>query len=370
MAIRKREGRKSPWQVYWNNPITGKRETKSFIVRDDAAQFNGEIKQRLKYEPDSFRPAVELPAPLSFQAVLWDYLKVKQFKPKNLSVYIAHMRSVLPVLANIPIDQIDKRVMKGLELELVKGGIEQNTIKRKVGIVLAVIRWALDMELIDIDPLPRYKCAPGIDKKNPPPTPEELDALLAVAPDHVQRVLILGYYMGARVGPSELYKVLWQDVDFTEGRLRIWSADKNLKTPWRDLKIRAELVPVLQAWQSRDEEKGAKHVINYHGKPVGHIRKSWATALKNAGIKRRIRPYDFRHAFASQALANGADVKAVTEIMGLSSPAMLYRHYQHVMTKQKDHALESIPGMELGHIFGHMGNRVLGGNGCDQDKKD
>lgn len=54
------------------------------------------------------------------------------------------------------------------------------------------------------------------------------------------------------------------------------------------------------------------------------------------------------------------DSKAVAEIMGLSSPAMLYRHYQHVMTKQQDQALESVPAINLGHTAGHTESVFVG----------
>ena len=36
MAIRERKGRASPWQCYWNNPITGKRECANFATRLEA----------------------------------------------------------------------------------------------------------------------------------------------------------------------------------------------------------------------------------------------------------------------------------------------------------------------------------------------
>ena len=58
-------------------------------------------------------------------------------------------------------------------------------------------------------------------------------------------------------------------------------------------------------------------------------RQGWHNALRRAGIARRIRPYDLRHAFASLALVYGADIKCVAETMGHKNITMLLSVYQH-----------------------------------------
>lgn len=60
MAIRKRNT-PLPYQVYWNNPVTGARESKSFSSKLAAEKFDAEIKYRLKYEKPSFAPAEARP---------------------------------------------------------------------------------------------------------------------------------------------------------------------------------------------------------------------------------------------------------------------------------------------------------------------
>lgn len=78
------------------------------------------------------------------------------------------------------------------------------------------------------------------------------------------------------------------------------------------------------------------------GKKVDSIKKTWAGALHRAGIKRRIRPYDLRHAFATETIATGVDIKTVAQIMG-GDPRMLLEHYQHVADRQKRAAVEALP---------------------------
>ena len=61
----------------------------------------------------------------------------------------------------------------------------------------------------------------GRARRTPPPIVSELNALLRVAAPHIQRVILLGIYMGARIGPSELFSLKWNDVDLTRGVIGI-----------------------------------------------------------------------------------------------------------------------------------------------------
>lgn len=55
MAIRERKGRASPWQSYWNNPLTGKRECANFTTRQEAEKHDSLIKHRIKFDRESFK---------------------------------------------------------------------------------------------------------------------------------------------------------------------------------------------------------------------------------------------------------------------------------------------------------------------------
>ena len=55
MAIRQRKGRKKPWEVYWNNPFTLKRESLYVETEEEAKKQDALKKYQLKYERDSFR---------------------------------------------------------------------------------------------------------------------------------------------------------------------------------------------------------------------------------------------------------------------------------------------------------------------------
>lgn len=52
------------------------------------------------------------------------------------------------------------------------------------------------------------------------------------------------------------------------------------------------------------------------GKPVKCIHGAWHRTLLRAGIQRRIRPYDLRHAFVTEAIAAGVDIGTVGKLVG------------------------------------------------------
>ena len=116
----------------------------------------------------------------------------------------------------------------------------------------------------------------------------------------------------------------------TPQAIRAWSANKNAKKPYRDVPIRPSLLNEMEDWLREDQERGrGDYIITYKGQPINSMKHGWHDALKRAGITRRIRPYDLRHAFATLALDAGADLKAVSDVMGHADPTMVLKHYQH-----------------------------------------
>ena len=108
-------------------------------------------------------------------------------------------------------------------------------------------------------------------------------------------------------------------------------------------------MPLLVEWKS----EGADYLFHDKGKPVRTLKKSWGSTLRKAGIIRRIRPYDLRHAFATYALDTGADPKAVSEVMGHSDMSMVHKHYQHVLSRQRKAVMDYAPLPSLGTSPGH-----------------
>jgi integrase len=225
-------------------------------------------------------------------------------------------------------------------------GLAQSTINRRVSILRAALNWGKNCGLFPSNPLRDLRMPRAKSRRASPPTPQESNAMLAVAAPHVQRVIVLGLYSGARIGPSELFRLKWQDVDLANAMIRMPNAKKNRKLDdGRSVPIRKTLLPLIREWWKHDSAQGIEYLINWHGQPVRCIGHAWHAARTKAGVCRRIRPYDLRHAFATYSLAGKADIGSVAGIMGHTDPSMILRVYQHVHDAQKRAAVEALPDM-------------------------
>jgi integrase len=240
---------------------------------------------------------------------------------------------------------LSRAKLKEMERAMRESGMKQNTVQRRVSIVLSCLNWCVDEEIIAENPLQGYRCRRGEDLKLIPPTPDEVALIYTHALPHIRRAL--AWYLGVRPGASELFRLAWKDVDLDNRMIRVWSAKKNTDMVIRELDLVDELATPLAVWKAEDMAIGTPWVVHYRGAAINSIKTAWRTTLDNAKITRRIRPYDLRHAFATQALAEGADIKAVSEVMGHNSTAMILKHYQHVLNRQKKHALNVVPKFSI-----------------------
>lgn len=347
MAIRERKGRASPWQCYWNNPITGKRECANFATRLEAEKYDSLIKHRIRFDRESFKKGEEegqdtdAQEALTLEMCYLAYLKQKQFSRGSIAWQIGSMRYPLQKLGSLPVREITRMHLEELKTEMLAMPVKSASTRGRLSVLRTVLRWCTAQGFMD--PLEFPKLPPAQYEKFIPPTPEELAAIMSAGSPHIVRVVVLGAQCGVRVGPSEMFRLTWQDVDLAQGLLRVHGAMKNRNAPWREVPIRAGLLPLFAQWQRADMEAGATHLVHYRGKPVMSIKQSWTHSLKRAGITRRIRPYDLRHAFATELIANGVDIGTVARLMGHSSPTMILTHYQYVMDVQKRAAVEALP---------------------------
>ena len=224
-------------------------------------------------------------------------------------------------------------------------GVGQSTVHRRVSILRTAYSWAVRMRVLTGNPLMTLRIAKPATRRITPPSTKEARLLYNVAAPHIRRVIVLGMATGARIGPSELFRLKWSDIDIETGIIRMPNAHKGALDEARDVPIRDDVLALLREWQEEDARTGYEYVIAYKGRPVRSISSGWHNALKRAGITRRIRPYDLRHAFASLALMHGADIKSVAETMGHRGITMLLTVYQHTRFDQRRRAVNAAPGL-------------------------
>lgn len=329
------------YRAIWVNPLTKKKESKSFSDKLDALEHDLLIKRRIKEDPTSFGKREESDG--SFGELAWDYIAASQMTDSSKEhAYIVLQTTIIPVIGEKQASSLTKKDMAMIKKACIKKGNKQNTINRKISIVKAILNWAVEEGIIKENPIAGYKCPRGSDQEIKPPTTEERDLLWSNAAEHLKRAIVLSTGIGVRVGASELLGILWSDIDFTESTLTVRSAAKNKNMQLRIIDLNPSMISLLKGWHQADSKAGVSHVIHYNGKPISTIKKAWEGAKRRAKIERRIRPYDMRHYFVTEAIKAGADLKAVAEIVGHSDMTMIMKYYQHTVRDQRKFAVNTI----------------------------
>jgi integrase len=258
----------------------------------------------------------------------------KQVIRWNLNKWVADL------FGSKPVNTLSMRDLLDLDQAMTAAGKSQATINRIKAYCRAILSWAVEYDLAPANPFSKFKArkeAPGPE----PPTWDELEKIRQAAPPHLLWAVECMLHLGVRPGPTELFAIRISDVDFKRGGvylIRHKTQDKPVFQP-----VRPEFLSRLETLRSQEPDR--KYLVEYHGEPVASLRKTWGTTLRRAGITRRLRLYDLRHWYATQMLRNGADVKAVSELMGHANVQTTLRVYYHVIEAQKRAALDHLPAM-------------------------
>lgn len=371
MAIRFRPDRKTPYLVYWVNPFTSRIESRSFVTEKEAAAHDDKMRWRLKHDRESFHPpmvpAIDTPGGLTFDQLYVLYLREKKFAGKNAATQLRNLKEFFTAFGARPVAEITKAEVKEIMAAMKDRGCTQGTVYVRVRHFLAVLNWAAEEEIIPQSPVPHLRCPRGTTEVIPPPTTEELEAIYLAAPLHLKRAMLISVTTGLRVGAVELMGIRWSSFNLKKGILRITNAKKGNRSRrvdlTRDVPLKPHIIPVFARWRADDAEQSLDHdfVLHWRGKPITSFRTAWERAKKQAGITRRIRPYDMRHFFITEAISGGADLKTVATLAGHADVQMILRHYQHVQAKQKQEAIDLVPNLFEDDLVISSGH-ILGGN--------
>ena len=384
MPIQERTNKKgevTSYRVYWNNPVTKKKETQGgFKTRRDAEEFDSKQQHRIKFEPDTFKPvekAKDAPEHVRYMDDL--FLRYTNEKPlaestrKNLPDQYLTWRDIM---GNMLIEDIDHDAIRRFErgcrnITVRRGnksgekGLNQTTIHRRFDVIRAVLNWGVKERIIPGHNIHGYKMDKGQNFKEAPPTIEELKKMIAVAPKHLARAISLSLNLGCRVGESELLKLEWSHFNFDEGFVYVPEALKNKHKKLgtgRKVPLTDAFLATLKGWKAEDDlgkQKRDRKTGKYEhdGKPIpwpihqngkrvqGHFLRAWHTARKAAGIDRQITPYDLRHASATMLLEiTDYNYKLVEKVTGTKAVTLM-KNYQHVTEDQMRTALGQMPSL-------------------------
>lgn len=240
-----------------------------------------------------------------------DLIKMKNFMEKH----------GIEDVKNITVTNINAYI-----LALEKDGMSPATISRNIASMKAYFHFMLVNKYIDSEPLEFVK-APPVEKKMPNIlSVEEVDRLLLQpsgnSPKEVRdkAMIELLYATGMRVSEVILLKVTDINLDMEYVNCA-GKGKKNRIVPFGRAAKEALSVYINDYRYNMLKGKDTDLLfVNCQGNSMS--RQGFWKIIKGYGIKADIKtditPHSIRHSFAAHMVANGADLKSVQELMGLS----------------------------------------------------
>ena len=306
----------------------------------------------------------------TFAAIAHEYAKAKfgRNTPSTKSGRYYKLKSViLPELGELQIDRLTHRrldqyinkrlstpvtVWKGPEIKRVKKPvldadgnprmIKATTVHRELCDIMAIMSWALETRRIAFNPIAGYRKPKRDDAVIRPPSPSEIRALMKHAPDHLVRAISIAWYTGTRPGAVELLSLKWYDVDWDRRCLFVTSARKGGPSR-RPVPLDGRFIETLKKWYRYDNKNDGRHIITFQGQAIRSLKTTWKATKKSAGITRRLRLYDLRHAFVTYLLEEGGDLKSVSSMAGHSRTDTTTRIYQHINMDLMRRSISKMP---------------------------
>lgn len=208
----------------------------------------------------------------------------------------------------------------------------------------AILNWAVRRKMIAVNPMAGYEMPTRDDEVVLPPSQEEIERIISCSPPHLQRAMLLSYFLGLRPGAVELLSIKYSQVNWSAMTLTVISAKKG-GVERREVPIHQSLP--LREWYEADGEKVDAHIITWKGKPVKSLKKAWNTAKQAAGVSdRKLTPYNLRHAFVTTLLHAGVDIHTIANISGHDVRTML-KHYAHAMDDVRQSAIDKLPALQI-----------------------
>ncbi|WP_298033985.1 tyrosine-type recombinase/integrase [uncultured Dysosmobacter sp.] len=267
---------------------------------------------------------------------------------------------VIPEIGHIPLDKLTQNDLQQFYARLKKGG----NLKDKAGVSNGVVRACHGkcrsaLEKAKAEGL--IKKNPAIGCKLPPKKAREMQVLTR---EEMQRFLIQakeeGYYeaflleLATGMRRGELMALQWNDFNMATGELHICrqvcrvKGKLSISKPKTKGSVRSVILPpaVVQALK---EYKKTVHSRWLFPSPVkedmpidpANIRQRLHIVLEHAQCK-QVRFHDLRHTFATNALANGMDVKTLSTIIGHVSSATTLNIYAHTTEEMQRQAAANI----------------------------
>jgi len=258
--------------------------------------------------------------------------------PHTIKAYSGDLANFAAYAGSRGWKSIDHIAIRGFLSQLYEKGLGKTSVARSLAAVRSLYRWLAREGVVEQNPA-KLVATPKLAKKLPRvPTIEEMNSVLdgempevAVFPERDRLMLELLYGCGIR--NSELTGINLDDIrQSAEAILIRGKGKKERYVPFGDSvkNALASYLPARQAKLSETRKNTTALLINCRGgrlttRSVGRIIKKIAIAK---GLSPDVHPHTLRHAFGTHMLEEGADLRAIQELLGHERLATTQRYTQ------------------------------------------
>jgi integrase/recombinase XerC len=281
------------------------------------------------------------------------HLREQNASPHTIKAYTGDLDAFAAYIGPRAWKTIDHIAIRGFLSHLYDKGLSKTSVARALAAVRSLYRWLAQEGVVEQNPA-KLVSTPRLPKKLPRvPTIEEINAVLdakmpevASFPERDRLMFELLYGCGIR--NSELVGINLDDISLSNEAILIRGKGKkeryvpfggsalaalSVYLPWRQ----QLLVTLRNVSKSTTSKTTSALLVNQRGgrlttRSVGRIVKRIAVAK---GLSPDVHPHTLRHAFGTHMLEEGADLRAIQELLGHERLATTQRYTQlsvkHVM---------------------------------------
>ncbi len=266
------------------------------------------------------------------------HLRERNASPHTIKAYTGDLDAFAAHIGTCEWQAIDHIAIRGFLSHLYDKGLSKTSVARALAAVRSLYRWLAQEGVVEQNPA-KLVSTPKLAKKLPRvPTIEEVNSVLdgkmpevASFPERDRLLLELLYGCGIR--NSELVGINLDDISISNEAILIRGKGKKERfvpfggsagdalaryLPWRQGLLRAvkKTTPALLV-----NQRGGRLTT----RSVGRIVKRIAVAK---GLSPDVHPHTLRHAFGTHMLEEGADLRAIQELLGHERLATTQRYTQ------------------------------------------
>jgi integrase len=266
---------------------------------------------------------------------------------RHLQRYGSSIRNLGSGFRNVKLSDITSDVIEDFKEKRLSNGVRTATVNRDLAVLRRMMKLAERKMLISESPFRDVEFLEERKQRRRPHilTFEEEDRLLNAAMPHIRTLAILILETGMRSN-REALSLSWTEVDFVNDLVRV--EESKTKAGVRTIPISARCKIELLRWRKLLGPEFSSYVfpnMRDPSKPLKDVRRSWAKALRDAGLQ-YFWIYDLRHTLASRLTQAGVSPLFVAQIIGHAGTSILSTYVRAVDEYRRDaiHKLEKLRG--------------------------